>query len=106
MSAYILRAARFCCIAFGMLFSISGVAQHAPVTPFEDVGVVRSIDPSRSMITVGERTLRITSATHVTADNPTLRFSTVAPIWLGRQVGMETERGQDGVENVVRLHFF
>lgn len=106
MRIYLLRMARLCCIAYGMILSISGFAQHAPAMPFEDVGVVRSIDPSRSMITVGERTLRVTSATLVTADDPALHFSTVAPVWLGRQIGMETERGQDGVENVVRLHFF
>ncbi|MBT0963999.1 hypothetical protein [Denitromonas iodatirespirans] len=105
MSAYLLRTARLGCLTLG-LFCGTVFSQQAPIMPFEDVGVIRAIDPARSTITVDQRVLRITSATQVTADDPALRFSPVSRTWLGRQVGMETDRGSDGVTNILRLHIF
>lgn len=107
MSNYLLRTTRLGCLVLSTLFSLPGLTQQrAPVMPLEDVGVIRAVDASRSMITVGQRTLRITSATKITAEDPALRYSSVSQAWLGHQIGMETDRGTDGIETISRLHFF
>ncbi len=99
-------ALRTTLLAIGLMLTGPAVAQSDMVLPLEEIGVVRQVDASRSMITVDNRKLQVTTATQVTADDPNLRFSRVSEAWLGRQVGMETNIAPDGTTVIVKLHIF
>ena len=68
---------RIATFSIGCIAAVSGIAQSGMVLPLEEVGVVRAVDPTRSMITVEKRTLQLTTATEVSADDPRFRYSGV-----------------------------
>ena len=85
---------------------VTAVYAQALEKSIEDVGVITSVSPATSMFSVGDRNLRVTTATRVTAEDVELRNSRMSEEWVGRQVAMETHEEQDGALTVDRLHFF
>jgi len=97
---------RIATFSIGCIAAVSGIAQSGMVLPLEEVGVVRAVDPTRSMITVEKRTLQLTTATEVSADDPRFRYSGVTKALVGHQVAMETNVDPNGTITVVKLHIF
>lgn len=97
---------RMVIFSIGCIAAMSATAQSGMVRPLEEVGVVRAVDPTRSMITVEKRTLQLTTATKVSADDPKFRYSGVSKAWLGHQVAMETNVAPNGTITIVELHIF
>ncbi len=72
----------------------------------EDVGVITSVSPATSTFSVGDRSLRVTTTTRVTADDVAFRNTGISNQWLGQSIGMETNEAPDGTITVERLHIF
>lgn len=97
---------RMVTFTIGCTAAIFANAQSGMELPLEEVGVVRAVDPTRSMITVEKRTLQLTTATKISADDPSFRYSGVSKAWLGHQVAMETDVAPNGTITVVKIHIF
>ena len=81
-------------------------AQTAMQRPLEEIGVIRSVSPATSTIVIGERKLKITTATKVTADERAFAFSPISSAWVGKQVAMETGTDSQGNNVILEMHIF
>ncbi|HPR06068.1 MAG TPA: hypothetical protein PK620_05825 [Denitromonas sp.] len=88
------------------LFGLLSVGANAQERPLEEIGIIKAVSPAASTIVVGDRKLKITTATKVTADDRSLAYSPVSSAWVGKQIAMETNPDGQGNILVVELHLF
>lgn len=93
-------------LAMSCLLGLTCMAASAQQRPLEEIGIIKAVSPATSTIVVGDRKLKVTTATKITADERGLAFSPVSAAWVGKQVSMET--GADNLGNivVVEMHIF
>lgn len=95
-----------CRLTFASMIGLLSLGAIAQERPLEEIGIIKAVSPATSTIVVGDRKLKVTTATKVTADDRGLAYSPVSPAWVGKQIAMETNADGQGNTVVVELHLF